>query len=134
MKTILIIDDHEHADSTAELLQSEDRNVLWAKNEKEVMNYFDNNKVDIVVIDPLMNIVQLSENKELVKNAEFGGVGYVLLFNLREKMKPGKKDGVKLIFHTRVSQKNLIRIGFSENTPYFRKPIVHEKIINEINL
>jgi hypothetical protein len=104
--------------------------VFVALNEDEVFKCLNSNKIDVILIEPLLGTDFLSNKEERVMNIIAGGIGIMLLNNIQKVC----TQRLKIILYTTVSLDNLCKVATQpERVFHFRKPEYIETLIAEIH-
>ena len=132
MKTILLIEDNlEMRENTMEILELDKYKVIPAKNGKEGVDLAQNNKVDLIICDIMMPLLDGYGVLHLLsKNPETASIPFVFLtakserMDFRKGMEMGADDYITKPFddiellnavESRIKKSELLRTEFSKN-------------------
>jgi hypothetical protein len=104
------------ADSYKDLLRYPMLTILFAKTEREALEHLKSVDVKIILMDPLMSSNILSDDRINVPHPEKGGVGTLLLSNLREVAHEFKGEFPSVIFRTSLPIQDIWTAGFKDES------------------
>lgn len=115
-KTILIVDDFENTRRVVEFsLKSLDHEILMAENGQEALKYFDGRKIDLLITDlnmPVMDGIELV--KEVRKSPLYMFIPILMLTTERSEERKQQADQVKV-------------------TSWVQKPFEQERFLKIVN-
>ncbi len=132
MQSILIIDSDTNLESLKELLEyGGSRKVFTARNEMEALfclKDIRDNKIDIILLEPVMGKIHLIDQEAKVDMSEISGVGLYLMNNLKQISK------ATFVLYTTQSLESLIQAGFPKDISHLRKPESYKEIIKVLEV
>jgi two-component system chemotaxis response regulator CheY len=115
-KTIVIVDDFENTRRVIEYsLKNLEHDVLMAENGQEALKFFDGRKIDLLITDlnmPVMDGIELVEN--LRNNSTYMFLPIIMLTTERNQAKREKADEIKV-------------------TTWMQKPFEQEKFVKIVS-
>jgi CRP/FNR family transcriptional regulator, polysaccharide utilization system transcription regulator len=149
MKTILLIEDNnEMRENTTEILELDNYKVIAAKNGKEGVELAQKNKIDLIVCDVMMPVLDGYGVLHLLnKNPETASIPFIFLTakaersDLRKGMEMGADDYITKPFddmellnavESRLKKNSLLKTEFSKNIGGFNDFISEAKSLQEL--
>ncbi len=137
MKNVLLIEpDRIIGKDFKALLMTQGMKVFLAENEVEAVSYYENNIVDVILIEPVISLSALIDTKKKSNWLMKGVHGFTLLINLL-KIKNASKKKPKIILYSAsflsTLREAMTSVGFTEDFSYLGKPERLEVVIAEIN-
>jgi DNA-binding response OmpR family regulator len=133
MKKVLIIDwaigRSETIKRLLEVYKASD--TFIATDEWEARNHLKNNKIDIIIIDPVLGPEALDDECEKTPRIEVGETGFLLIKNLQLGVLKTYPVQPKIILLTKVDLADLEQVGFL-GISYLKKPANIRDIVSEI--
>jgi CheY-like chemotaxis protein len=149
MKTILLIEDNnEMRENTTEILELDNYKVIAAKNGKEGVELAQKNKIDLIICDVMMPVLDGYGVLHLLnKNPETASIPFIFLTakaersDLRKGMEMGADDYITKPFddmellnavESRLKKNSLLKTEFSKNIDGFNDFISEAKSLQEL--
>ena len=117
----------EALDSFKDLLESTGKNkVFIAQNEAQAMECIKANKIDVILLEPVMKQTDLIDTTTEVDPYLIGQTGFIVMKNIQ------KVSQAKFILRTTQLPNSLVKFGFPRNMPYLVKTKLYKETLREI--